>query len=157
MTAKRERQWAALGSVSSGTMRPEDLIPEFLYVLGQHDRTACDALEEEYRDVVDGEADMDGEAAGWCLEALFEALGEVAPPYAIFGAHEGDGADYGFWVCWESLEEDCRGRDASVVKVDAGDEWPSPLPEGVEYVAEVNDHGNATLFTRDGEEVWSVV
>ncbi len=144
----------SLGSVSSGTMRPEDLIPEFLYVLGQADKPAHDALVEEYEDVLDSD-DPDMEQQDYALEALFNALDQVAPPYCYFGAHEGDGADYGFWVSWDSLEEDCQ--DGPVLKINAGDEWPNPLPEETEFVLEVNDHGNATLLTVTDKEVWSVV
>ncbi len=148
--------FAYIGSVSSGTMRPEDLIPRFLYVLGQLDKPAHDALVEEYEDVLDSD-DPDAEQQDYALEALFDALDQCAPPYCYFGSHEGDGADYGFWISWDSLNEDTDNEFGPVVKVNAGDEWPNPLPDGAEFVLEVNDHGNATLLTATDEEVWSVV
>ncbi len=155
-----QAKFAALGSVSHATMRPEDLIPSFLYVLGQLDRAVHDALVEEYADVLDNEeADEDSESfqeqQEYCLESLFDAMQDYAPPYAYFGANEGDGADYGFWLDWDSVEEACQ--DGEIFKVDAGDEWPDPLPEDAEYVLEVTDHGNGTLYTRNHVEVWSVV
>ncbi len=144
-----------IGSVSHGTMRPEDLIPDFLYVLGQLDKAAHDKIVGEYADVLDTD-EPDAEQEGYCLEALFDALGNAAPPYCSFGSHEGDGADYGFWPCIDSLEEDTDNECGPVFKVNAGDEWPE-LPEGVEYVSEVTDHGNVTLYARDGKELWSCV
>ncbi len=152
--------YASLGSVSSATMRPEDLIPAFESALEDlpGGRDALDILrsditppgpDEEYA------AWLETEDADWYLDGLTEALNEFAAPYCYFGSNEGDGADYGFWVSWDSLNDDCRY--GGVLKIDAGDEWPNPLPEGTEYVLEVTDHGNGTLLTTAGAEVWSVV
>ena len=82
------------------------------------------------------------------LDELFEILAEYSPPYAYFGAIEGDGADYGFWPCVEELMTD-RDRD-EVLDLDN-------LPE---FVAEVNDHGNVSLYRREHLEyklVWAIV
>lgn len=147
-----------IGSVSSGTMRSEDLIPEFMSVLKSLDRERYDRIATDYADVIDGDGDDDdddddGEQADYCLEALFDALNDAAPPFMYFGAHEGDGADYGFWVSWDAIED--AVRDGDIVKVDAGDEVPTDCD--ADYILEVSDHGNATLCTRDGQELWAVV
>jgi len=150
-------KYAPVGSVSSGTMRPEDLIPTFLDTLRDLDSAQADAFEDGWGDVINAVCDEDGEGSeddSECVNALFDALGEFAPPYCYFGAHEGDGADYGFWVSWDSLEDDCRS--GAVLKINDGAEWPDGL-DGAEYVLEVTDHGNATLYTPDHVEVWSVV
>ncbi len=92
------------------------------------------------------------------LEALFEALDACSPPFSRFGAHNGDGCDYGFWLDMDSLDE--AVRDGDVLKVNAGDEWPDVAGmrvAGYEYVLEVSDHGNMTLYTLEGVEVWGVV
>ena len=82
------------GTVSHGTMRPEDLIPAF-----------CDALEElgdlhsathVRRQWENGPLnDVDA------LDYLFDALDACAPAGYYFGAHPGDGSDYGFWEAEE--------------------------------------------------------
>jgi hypothetical protein len=78
-----------VGTVSYGTLRPEDLIPVFVNELRRlgHAATHFDAewLVENPED------------AAWLLADLFDALNDVAPDGTYFGAHEGDGADFGFW------------------------------------------------------------
>ncbi len=172
--------YPSIGSVSHGTMRPEDLIPAFVRELDHlakmykrnGDTSAIEAIDKvingltfstlaDYADDDEHAAYWDSEDAGYDLEALFDELDRHAAPYCTFGAHEGDGADYGYWVCWESLEEDCQSGD--VLKIDAGDEWPEDeIRERVEanclsYILEVNDHGNATLYDVNHNEIWSVV
>lgn len=160
-----------LGSISSGTTRPEDLIPCFIDVLDDIRVQLMSAPEEgtergtEVINQIEArfacleenqskEGYWESEDARHDLEDLFDELDNYAPPYCRFGAHEGDGADYGYWVCWDALEE--AARDGDVLKIDSSDEWPD-LPEDVEYVLEVNDHGNATLYDRHHNEVWGVV
>ena len=99
------------------------------------------------------------------LDALFDALGEYAGPYFYFGAHPGDGAEYGFWLS-ESWEENFyhvykstripRDQSAGIIVSDL-----SEVPKWFRgEVAEVNDHGNVTLYvktSRSLREIWSVV
>lgn len=143
-----------LGSISSGTMRPEDLIPKFLYILGQLDKEVHDRIVRDFPEVVD-EGDFEGEAADYCLDELYDALNECAPDYVHFSSHEGDGADYGFWITWEVIEEDVL--NGTLLKIPSGDEWPEPLPDKVDHVLEITDHGNATLFSHEGKEIWSCI
>lgn len=146
-------QTAQLGSISHGTMRPDDLIPRFLEVLRALDQARADKIEAEYADVL---AALDsGEDVGYLVESLFDALNCVAPSYCYFVSNEGDGSDYGFWISWDSLKEDTHC--GYVIEIPAGDEWPNPLPEDTQYVLVVTDHGNATLYGTNGEVIWSVV
>jgi len=55
----------------------------------------------------------DSEDADWDLEELFDALQEFAPPFFYFGAHPGDGSDYGFWFCEESFQEAAQNRQCA--------------------------------------------
>lgn len=67
--------------------------------------------------------------------------------------------DYGFWPDLEGLEHAARSKDG-VIKVSAGSAWP-PLwttsGRDIQFVMEVNDHGNLTLYSRRRQEVWSCV
>ena len=138
-----------LGSVSTGTMRTEDLIPTFASVLADLDAKKASELATEYANWED-----DQESANWYFDALSDALNDAAPDYVHFGANEGDGADYGFWIHWESLEDDCR--DDAVRKIADLADWPADT-ENLDAVLLVNDHGNATLYSTDREELWACV
>jgi|SRR5215469_6658843 len=144
-----------MGSVSCGTMREEDLIPRFLYEL-----KLMRPLHREHRKLIrEIEHNMETvknyfasyEAGCDLNDGLFDALGAYALPYFYFGAHPGDGADYGYWLS-ENFDDDFDG-----LKVDdlAG------VPKGFSgEVLVVNDHGNMSLYAYSrgrGREIWSIV
>jgi len=52
---------------------------------------------------------FESDDAHYDLEVLFDAMNEYAPEGFYFGAHPGDGADYGFWLS-ESFVEDFDGE-----------------------------------------------
>jgi len=85
-------------SLSHGTMRNEDLIPCFAAALREYGSRAgmLDDIEYtlEYKNMARYYA---CECAGYDLEWLFDALQDYAPDGYYFGAHPGDGSDYGFW------------------------------------------------------------
>src|ERR1700678_88909 len=103
--AKLDQTWN--GSIISATLREQDLIPEFEAVLDiagvEYDRpTSVDKL-------LLGQSltDEEMEEVGFYLnETLFDLLSEVAPEGTYFGAHPGDGADFGFWEEEEDEDED---------------------------------------------------
>lgn len=151
---------ATLGSISHGTMLRSDLIPIFAATLEDlretddedmpttNDLDSLIQVAEDFdHDDISGANQESGEEL---FAELIDALDDLAPPYAMFGAHPGDGADYGFWPDMDTLMEDAE-HDDSVVKIDAR----TGLPPA--YVVEVNDHGNVTLYAVTLTEVWSVV
>lgn len=141
-----------IGSISSGTMREEDLVPCFLSALEDVDPDRANVIAAEYHLEDDEQTEDD---LCYACEALFDALDEHCPDYCYFGAHEGDGSDYGVWISWDSLNDDCRYGE--VLKVDD----LSDVPDGHSgHVLHVNDHGNATLYMADNgrlTEIWAVV
>lgn len=143
---------ATLGTISQGTMRPEDLIPAFAWELrrvrGSLPRD-IHQLVREYNAYVS--RDKDYHLVEELLESLMAALNDFAPPYAYFGAHPGDGCDYGYWLPDHVLEnfEGLQVSDTSEVPADYTGE-----------VMHVNDHGNLTLYwSRHGQlrEIWAIV
>lgn len=93
------------GTVIEGTMRPEDLIPAFCNTLAHYGETErVQELEAEYREVFAalahselGGLDPQDDDPLNLLDALFDALNDIAPEGMYFGAHPGNGSDYGFW------------------------------------------------------------
>lgn len=85
------------GTVSHGTMRPQDLIPSFLEVLEEFEHPKAPAFREEW-EKIEKEEDWWGESCGYLLnEDMFDAMNELAPEGYYFGSHPGDGSDYGYW------------------------------------------------------------
>lgn len=139
-------------------MREEDLIPCFLDTLAEFDPDKVKAIRDnpenapiwQWLDNLD-EEEMP-ELAVWLLDELFGDLDTHAPPYFYFGAHPGDGSDYGFWL---SEEVNQQVQDNGGLVVSDLEEVPSDFSGEVLHV---NDHGNATLYCRpEGSEVWSEV
>lgn len=152
---------ASLGSISHGTMRPVDLLEAFSSELRTLDteclHAALLAEVSEVLDMLEGEDEQAEQAeqdASELVCSLEDALQEYAPPYAYFGSHPGDGADYGFWLS-EDFQLEAEDSGALIVSD------TSEVPE--DYTGEVlhvNERGNATLYSaEDGElsEVWSIV
>jgi hypothetical protein len=149
---------ANIGTISHGTMRSEDLIETFSDELREHasengsTQAYCNLLEscEQWLSADSEWQEQAAELGANLVSDLFDALNEFAPSYCYFGAHEGDGSDYGFWPCIEQIEEDCQSGE--LIKIEAGDE----PPVGVESVA-VNDHGNMTFYGTNGQPQWDCV
>ena len=101
-------------SVSHGTLRSIDLIPEFLGVLKQYAKDRYDAYVKANPEVLDLEG-MDDETLSWVVDELIDELNAVAPQGTYFGSHPGDGSDFGFWTMDESKrKESKKSEDASV-------------------------------------------
>jgi hypothetical protein len=85
------------------------------------------------------------------LEELQGILENHALPYFYFGICEGDGAEFGFWLSQDSIQE------FDGLKVDDLSEVPTGYTG---EVLEVNDHGNMSLYAYSrgrGREVWAIV
>jgi len=94
------------GTVIHGTLRNEDLIPAFFEELERRDPDARDTLLNDWEHMFDPNengyvlrTDLDNtEDQDYFLwEALWGALDRIAPKGYYFGAHPGDGSDFGFW------------------------------------------------------------
>jgi hypothetical protein len=152
-----------IGSVSSGTMRTEDLIDSFAvelrYQMGRvrmsrDQRKRHGALYRECVALGTGDAGSDEyetDEAREILSELFDALDCYSAPYFYFGAHDGDGADYGYWLS-SSFVEDFDG-----LKVDDTSKVPASYRG---EVLQVSDHGNLTLYVKTARtmrEIWGIV
>ena len=92
-------------SISHGTLRTQDLIPAFLDAL----KTVAPHAHEQFMLLPFGPIPAhvrdEGDESDWwvseeaqdLLSSLFDALDEHAPEGCYFGAHPGNGSDFGFW------------------------------------------------------------
>lgn len=133
------------GTISHGTMRSVDLIEAFADELEWLGDNTDKPLITEARAWLETDETME-ETGDDILEALFDALDAHAPAYCYFGAHEGDGSDYGFWPSWDSIDELQKFNDLAEVPADISDN----------YVI-VNDHGNVSLYSSSGSLIWDCV
>lgn len=94
------------GTVIRATMRPQDLIPCFLTELRSYDVKAAEkiAADVPHAQIMTDAVTLDDDHPWWHSEEaseilieLFDALNEHAPEGMYFGAHPGDGSDYGWW------------------------------------------------------------
>ena len=106
----------ALGTVIHGTLRSEDLLPAFLFALEDSGspkaaRFNAELIELGFGYSQCGVAGMgnreewpegfDDDAAQEIIADMMDALNDIAPDGYYFGAHPGDGSDFGFWECEE--------------------------------------------------------
>lgn len=103
------------GTVIHGTLRNVDLIPAFLAELSRCDPKAWEQLQMQTHPLPPAHALEDPDSKWWRSEAsdefvaeLIDALDACAPPGHYFGAHWGDGSDFGFWPS-EEYEGNARG------------------------------------------------
>jgi hypothetical protein len=90
-----EQLKAKPGSVIHGTLRPQDLVPAFLDYLREHG-VEMNGLGLPLPD--DDHDWWQSEECSWLLhETLFYAMDDLAPVGHYFGAHPGDGSDFGYW------------------------------------------------------------
>ena len=116
-----------LGSISTGTLRPEDLLTSFADKLDSFDckafysKVGKDSFELYYpselifsayrcrnyyqEQELGSNPTIEEDAEYLVNEQLPDALQEYCPPFVYFGTHEGDGADFGFWADSNSLDE----------------------------------------------------
>ena len=152
-----------IGSISQGTHREEDLIPCFVETLAElvvpaDDRDGIKLCCEIASRMTDVDYYESEEVMG-DMESLFEALESYAPPFFRFGAHEGDGANFGFWFCEQSMREAQYEEEAG-----SGDELPDS-PDAIDGILAffvVTDHGNITYYdwnfsANAWEEIWAIV
>ncbi len=83
-------------SLSHATMRPEDLIPTFVEFLWSEGYHVSRYVYNAYRRVNAGLEERPDEFY-FATDELFDALDAIAPEGTYFGAHPGDGSDFGFW------------------------------------------------------------
>ncbi len=94
-------------SISQATLKTEDVFANIVMMFAEDETVQAIA-----NMAAEGEEDLDY----LCWELLFDHLNNLAPEGYYFGAHPGDGADFGFWSLGESEEEMKKERDMRAIK-----------------------------------------
>lgn len=94
-------------TVSRATCREQDLIPVFANLIDEFVKQGGEPREDwaELKEEIDALCAKDDDDPEWISdntswllnEELFSTLENMAPAGYYFGAHEGDGSDFGFW------------------------------------------------------------
>ena len=140
-----------LGSISTGTLRTEDLLEAFASTLQQFNRTH--PLLGEYLDIHANDAWDSDKAADLLNEGFFNALQEICPPFVYFGTLEGDGSDFGFWPDMETLN-DALDPTSCLSHQQSNGEY---VLQDENVMVQVSDHGNVTVMDLERNVIWSVV
>lgn len=94
------------GTLISGTHRPQDLIPALakeLYALQlanglEHDAGETESTLATYGDLPDDSPLWEQDFIPELIDTLMDLLSAFAPVGHYFGAHPGDGSDFGYWM-----------------------------------------------------------
>jgi len=134
-----------LGSISTGTLRTEDLLPAFINALT--DAVSYEFYSDELDNMWPKDNEWETEELGYLLAQVTTALEELCPPFVYFGTHPGDASDFGFFPDYDALEE---AKNDGCVHGDY-----CFLPDG--EVLQISDHGNILLMDSTFNELWSIV
>ena len=88
------------GTIISGTHRPEDLVPALhaeLITRLDYRLSWERAVSRDARRWIEGRNELADTAE--LVSDLVSALDNLSPEGVRFGAHEGDGSDFGYWPC----------------------------------------------------------
>lgn len=154
----------SIGSISTGTMRTEDLIPVFLDTLAYYAPRNAEYIIRKY-EIPYTKHSTNEELAAWCdtdtaayvlNEVLFYELDYIAQslPFTWFGTHPGDNSDYGFWRMdiYELIQ------DGDLLRFDDATRNPTRAElQDYTHYARVNDHGNITIYNRVHRFVCAIV
>lgn len=144
-------KYANIGSISSGTLRDEDLVDAFASELAALYKYTWGARMPPHVKKLLAEADKLTEEdfangdGGEIVGELQDELEHFAPPFAYFGASEGDGADFGFWISGDALRDAIHDGEV-LVQDDSRNGRRDKIPRGYTgYLLHISDHGNESL------------
>ena len=151
---RREQAPFPIGALSSGSLAIDDLLrasSNAIDILIDHERLTkheASTIQEEVDTISDESEDADD-----VLQEAEDLINGAVPDYVYYGGNEGDPADVGFWISWDSVEEDRRNGELT--------EYADVTPSFSGLAIDVNDHGNATLYLvnrgKVKQTIWEVV
>jgi hypothetical protein len=134
----------AIGTISHGTLRNEDLASAIHAALKSQGRKESDVLMRDLRGIANGLVeDNDSEIVADGIDALNDHV----PMFCYAGFHPGDGSDLGVWPDHEMIESAIADGDAIQIS-DLADLDSLAISElqGANVAILVNDHGNISVY-----------
>ncbi len=162
-----------IGSISDGTLKTEDIGNNLIWHMQRLDNSPSPSadlilfnkLAREFSEEIEHLAESEEEYSEK-LENIFDQIKEIAdnytPDYCYVGMSDCDGADFGVWPEPDLFIPTTQGGYdgyvfTSTIETNSVEEH---VPAEYTHYLAVNDHGNCTLWSRDGDtwkECWSVV
>jgi hypothetical protein len=182
-----------IGTVISGTLRNEDLLNAFIDELEWLDASghpdSPDQLPEIYHDAkviqskynttdeceepdIEVIESIDESLVSEIVNELMDAINEYRLPYTYFGTHYGDGADFGWWIDFDTMNDISNESESESITqqfrtngtLSDEEHWIQECSCQEDdcigkhgLIVHVNDHGNVTLMDNNRKDVWSVV
>jgi hypothetical protein len=136
-----------LGSVSTGTLRAEDLLPVFAATLDSL-HTHAHQFSLEVAMVLESNQEGYPEIL---LTHLTDALQEACPPFVFFGALSSSEPDnFGFWPDWDALDQAMFQKYGESLILDVRGEETLDTT-----IIQVRDNGNVTVMDMDRNVLWT--
>jgi len=159
-----------IGSISDGTLKTEDIGNNLIWHMDRldldtNDLNTFNKLKKEFSDEIEHLEESEEEYSEK-LENIFDEIKDIAdnytPDYCYLGMSDCDGADFGVWPEPDLFIPTTQGGYdgyvfRSTIETNGVDEH---VPEEYSHYLAVNDHGNCTLWSRDGDtwkECWAIV
>lgn len=99
-----------LGSISTGTLKTEDLLPRFAEYLKSMDYEnnglPVPILLDRVREILESNMEDYESYAQIALDDFQDFFSQLSPPFVRFGAHPDDSADFGFWPDWAAINNE---------------------------------------------------
>lgn len=96
--------------VSSGTCKTDDPLTACLRFLDSV-KNDCDCV-QEVKDLENASnVVLSDDDERYVLDEAFTLMNDIAPRTTVFGAHDGDGAAFGFWTVegdWDDLDDEYK-------------------------------------------------
>ena len=137
-----------LGTVISGTLRPEDLLPAFVHIIDSlgGDSSLPWFTHQEFQNGERSYLDC-------VMEAHKAVLNQLCPPFVYFGTHPNDPSDFGFWPDWDALQatiSDACTQNGAITFLTAG-VWEFAHDDSI---VQVYGPSNVRLYDLDRNLIW---
>ena len=157
-----------IGTISEGTLKTEDIGNNLIWdmdrlELDNTDLVLFKKLKREFSEEIEHLEESEEEYSEK-LENIFDEIKEIAdnyiPDYCYLGMSDCDGADFGVWTEPDLFIHTSQGGFDGYVftsTIATNGVRSEHIPAEYTHYLAVNDHGNCTLWARNGDtDTWKV-